>query len=305
VRKNRHGGDINSSEGIRAMNRLSNKALFLSALVAIAAVSAFIVMVAPELAMVAKVGGVKLHLGAVVGTTVLTYADWAKRLDKNGKVDKVLEILHLTNEVLPDMLVMEANNGTTHKTTVRTGIPEAAWRLLNYGVPRVKSQTAQITDASGMLEAYAEVDKALADMNGNTNAFRLSEAKAIMEGMNQQMASTLFYGNTAATPERFLGLSPRYASLDPAVADSAENVIDGGGTGADNTSIWFIGWSSTTIHGFFPNGSKVGLQHMDKGQVTLDDANGNHYEGYRDHFKWDLGLSVRDWRYAVRIAPGT
>lgn len=238
---------------------------------------------------------------ATLGSTVLTYSDWSKRLDANGKVDKVVEILDQTNEALADMLVMEANNGTTHKTTVRTGIPEAAWRLLNYGVPNVKSRTAQITDTSGMLEAYAEIDKALADLNGNTNAFRLSEAKAIMEGMNQQMAQTLFYGNTRTNPERFLGLTPRYASLDPTVALSAENVIDGGGTGSDNTSIWFIGWSANTVHGFFPKGSKAGLSQNNLGEQTLFDDNGGKYQGYRDHFKWDLGLSLRDWRYCSRI----
>jgi hypothetical protein len=36
--------------------------------------------------------------------------------------------------------------------------------------------------------------------------------------------------------------------------------------------------------------------------VDGHDANGNQYQGYRTHFKWDIGMSVRDWRYAVRIA---
>ena len=26
------------------------------------------------------------------------------------------------------------------------------------------------------------------------------------------------------------------------------------------------------------------------------------YQGYRTHFKWDCGLTVRDWRFVVRIA---
>jgi hypothetical protein len=46
---------------------------------------------------------------------------------------------------------------------------------LNYGVASSKSRTAQVTDSCGMLEAYAEIDKALADLNGNSAAFRLSE----------------------------------------------------------------------------------------------------------------------------------
>lgn len=236
---------------------------------------------------------------ATVGALALTYADWAKRLDPNGRVDTIIEILNQWNEVLDDMLVREANDGTGHRTTVRTGIPQAAWRMLNYGVPNVKSQTAQVRDTTGMLEAYSEVDKALADMNGNTAEFRLSEAQAIMEGMSQQMAGTLFYGNTDANPERFLGLAPRFSSLS---ASSGANVVDAGGTGSDNTSIWLVVWGENTVHGLFPKGSKAGIQHQDLGEQTLFDGNNNKYQGYRDHFKWDLGLTVRDWRFVVRIA---
>lgn len=236
---------------------------------------------------------------ATIATSVLTYADWAKRLDANGRVDRIVEILNQWNEVLDDMLVKETNDGSGHKTTIRTGIPQAAWRMLNYGVPNVKSQTAQVRDTTGMLEAYAEVDKALADMSGNQKEFRLSEAAAVMEGMSQQMTQTIFYGNTNANPERFLGLAPRYSNLTDA---SGANVVDWGGTGSTNTSVWLVVWGDTTCHGLFPKGSKAGLSHQDLGENTLFDANNNKYQGYRDHFKWDLGMTVRDWRYVVRIA---
>lgn len=239
---------------------------------------------------------------ATIGNLVLTYADWAKRIDPDGKIDKIVEILNQQNEILDDMLVMQANDGTGHKTTVRTGIPSAAWRMLNYGVPRAKTTTAQVRDTTGMLENYSEVDKDLAKLSGDVDGFRLSEAKGIMEGMNQQMAQTLFYGNTNTNPERFLGLSPRYNTIQTANADSADNVIDGGGVGATNTSIWLIYWGDMTCHGIFPKGSQAGLLHEDLGEDTLIDGAGGRYQGYRDHFKWDLGLVLRDWRYVVRIA---
>jgi hypothetical protein len=38
--------------------------------------------------------------------------------------------------------------------------------------------------------------------------------------------------------------------------------------------------------------------------VTIEDSdgsNGGRYEAYRSHYRWDVGLSVRDWRYVVRI----
>ena len=150
-----------------------------------------------------------------------------------------------------------------------------------------------------MLETYAEVDKSLADLNGNTAEFRLSEDRAFIEAMNQQMAQTLFYGDSSVNPQQFMGLSSRYSSLS---AGNAQNIIDAGGTGTDNTSIWLVVWGENTVHGIFPKGQKAGIQMEDKGQVTLEDANGGKYEGYRTHYKWDNGLALRDWRYVVRIA---
>jgi hypothetical protein len=156
----------------------------------------------------------------------------------------------------------------------------------------------QVKDSLGMLETYAEVDKALADLNGNSAAWRLSEDYAFIEGMNKTMASTLFYGDTGVDPEKFMGLAPRYNST---AAQNGSNIIKAGGSGADNTSVWLIVWGPNTCHGLYPKGSQAGLQARDLGEDTLTDAAGGRYQGYRTHYKWDMGLTLRDWRYVVRI----
>lgn len=235
----------------------------------------------------------------IVGATALTLSDWAKRQDPDGKPAAVIELLGQTNEILDDMLFVEGNLPTGHRTTVRTGLPSATWRMLNYGVQKGKSTTAQITDSTGMLETYSEVDKDLADLNGNTSSFRLSEDMAFLEGMNQQMAETLFYGDTRVHPQRFTGLSARFNDLS---AGNKANIIDAGGTGTNLTSIWLVVWGSNTVHGIFPKGSTAGLQHKDLGEQTLQDGAGGQYQGYRTHYQWKAGLTVRDWRYVVRIA---
>lgn len=232
-----------------------------------------------------------------------TLLDVAKRLDPDGKIDTIVELLNQTNEVIDDMTFMEGNLPTGHRTSVRTGIPAPTWRKLYGGVTPTKSTTAQVTDNCGMLEAYAEVDKALADLNGNTAAFRLSEDSAHIEGMSQEFAQTLFYGNEGSEPEAFTGLAARYNSLS---AENADNIINATGSGSDNTSIWLCVWGPQTGFGIYPKGSKGGLQMTDKGQVTIEDAsngsNTGRMEGYRSHYRWDCGLTVRDWRYFVRVA---
>lgn len=237
---------------------------------------------------------------AQIGDKWPTLLDVASRTE-NGKIAKtIVELLSETNEIIDDMVWVQANDGSGHKTTVRSGIPMGTWRKLNYGVQPTKTTTVQIKDACGMLEAYAEIDKSLADLNGNTAAFRLSEDRGHLEGLNIQFADTLIYGNTDLDPEKFMGLAPRFSQISG--AENGSNVISGGGAGSDNTSIWLIVWGPNTVHGIYPNGSKAGLSHRDLGEVTLEDANKGKYQGYRTHYKWDCGLTVRDWRYIVRIA---
>ena len=241
---------------------------------------------------------------ATLSTNNPTLLDVATRSDPDGKIAVVAEILNETNEMLMDAVWIEGNLPTGHRTTVRTGIPAPTWRRLYGGVQPTKSTTAQITDATGMLEAYAEVDKALADLNGNTSEFRLSEDRPHVEGMSQEAATTMIFGDEAINQDRFTGLAPRYNTVNPANAQNADNVIDAGGTGSDNASIWLVGWGPNTVHGIYPKGSQAGLMMQDLGEVTIEnqDGNGGRMQAYRSHYRWDLGLTVRDWRYCVRIA---
>ena len=230
-----------------------------------------------------------------------TLLDITRSLDPDGSVAAVAEILHETNEMLMDVPFIEGNLTTGHRTTIRTGLPEPTFRMFYGAVQPTKSLRAQITDSTAMLEDYAEIDKAEADLNGNSAAFRLQEDSGHIEGMSQKAQQSFIYGNSALNPEQFNGLAPRFNDLS---ADNADNIIDGGGTGSDNASIWLVCWAPDTCHGIYPKGSQAGLSMNDKGQITKQNADGNGgmYEIYLTHYRWDLGLVVRDWRYVVRIA---
>lgn len=236
----------------------------------------------------------------VLSATNATLLDHAKRLDPDGTIADVVELLAQTNDVLNYMTWKEGNLPTGHRTTVRTGLPTPTWRKLYGGVQPSRSTTTQVTDTCGMLEAYAEVDKALADLNGNTAEFRLSEDKAFIEAMSQEMARTLIYGNEGTTPEAFTGLAPRYNTITGAT--NAINILNAGGN-ANRTSIWLVVFGDN-IHGIYPKGSTAGLQVKDLGEVTVENVDGSNGRAqmYRTHYSWKCGLSVRDWRYAVRIA---
>jgi hypothetical protein len=228
----------------------------------------------------------------------VTLLDVAKSVDPNGTTADVAELLSQTNEILLDMPFLEGNLPTGHQSTIRTGLPSVIWRKMYQGVPPSKSQRAQVVDSIGLLEGRSEIDKKVADLNGNTAKFRLSEADAFVESMNQQMAQMLFYGNTDATPEKIMGLSPRFSSK---TATNGQNIIDAGGTGSSNTSVWLVVWGDKSIFGIYPKGSKAGLFHEDLGVIDAFDASNNRYRAYADRWEWSNGLVVKDWRYAVRV----
>jgi hypothetical protein len=239
---------------------------------------------------------------SLIGTGVNTLADWAKKLDPDGKTATIVELLQLTNELLDDAYWQEGNLPTGHRTTVRTALPGVGWRRINEPSTPSKSQTAQIDEACGILEAWCEVDEELIKLNGNGNGFRLSEAMAFIEAMNNEMASTLFYGNSGTNQAQFNGLATRYNSLSS--GNFKSNVLDGGGTGADNSSVWLVVWGPQTVFGIFPKGTKAGLTHDDYGVETVETTAGigqGRLRAYRERWQWKSGLALRDWRYVVRL----
>lgn len=230
-----------------------------------------------------------------------TLLDVAKSFGPDGKVATVAELLNQSNEMLPYMNFIEGNLPTGHKGVVRTSLPNVQLRSFYKGVKVSKSGRATIEDVCAMAEGRNEIDKDLADLNGNTSAYRLSEGLAFVESMNQKFAQQIVYGDTSIDPEGVLGLTPRYNSLSASVP-SSKNIIDAGGSGSDNTSVWLVVFGENTVTGIYPKGSEAGLVQQDLGEIDAFDENNDRYRAYAELWKWKFGLHVKDWRYAVRIA---
>jgi hypothetical protein len=233
-----------------------------------------------------------------------TLLDLANRMGADGKIMTIVELLQQQNDILDDIVWQEGNLPTGNKTKIRTGLPTPTWRKLYGGVQPTRSTSTEITDTTGMMEAFSEIDCVEADLNGNTSEFRFSEDAAHLQGMNHEFAASLFYGNEAVTPAKFTGFAPRMNALSG--YEAAENVINGGGVGSDNASIYLVGWGPQTVFAMHPKGMPAGLQHEDLGKQLVDvrDASGTvtgKMLAYVAHYSWHCGLVVKDWRYIVRI----
>ncbi len=238
-----------------------------------------------------------------------TLVELAKQLNPDGTLADVAHLMNMTNEILDDMPFYEANETTSHTLTVDATIPEGTWRKLNYGIRPKKGTTSQFSETIGLLEQRSEVDVVLARMSRDIAKFRLNEDRRVIEGLNQQLAETLFYGDTQINPERFYGLSPRYDQLGqpdkPANANDLgmDHVLDAGGTTAGaQSSIWLVGWGENTVYGIYPKGSPAGLERQDLGEIDARDADGGVFRALATHYRIQHGLAVADWRYIVRIA---
>ena len=238
---------------------------------------------------------------AELGLTNPSLIDVLSRTDPDGNISTIIEVAERSNPIIAHATYQECNDGSKHRHVIRTGVPEPAFRRYNQGVQPSKSTTVPVEDTTGMIEDYCEVDKALADLSGNAAGFRASEAAAKMQGFNNFVARNMFYGSTKVTPEGFMGLDARYN--DPSVA-SGRQLVNAGGTGTDNASAWFITWGPRGCQLLYPKGSAVGFQHKDLGEDTKQEGSGTTrklQQIYLDHMKWDLGLSLGDWRSCSRV----
>ena len=231
-----------------------------------------------------------------------TLVDITRVLDPDGNVGAVAEILQQYNDVLEDIPWAEGNLPTGHQLNIRTSKPTPTFRLLNQGVVPAKGTTGQIVEGCAIIEARNHIDKDVAELNGNTSAFRLSQDKAFIESLSDTLSTTLVYGDISTNPERFNGLASRYYSLS-GEATSAQ-VIDAGGTGSDNTTVWLVGWAMDKVFGIYPKGAKAGLSHEDLGiqDVITNTTTGATMRAYVSWYQWKCGIAIADYRYVVRIA---
>src|SRR3972149_4368539 len=130
---------------------------------------------------------------ALLGGTLLTISDWAKRIDANGKIARIAELLSQRTPILEDLPFIEANDILGHRTTVRTGLPLAAWKNLNSGVPFTRSRTAQVTETIGIQEQRSAVDEDHPGVGLGLADLRLSEAPPDIETNSPAIRSPLFY----------------------------------------------------------------------------------------------------------------
>lgn len=235
---------------------------------------------------------------AALNANYPTLLDFAKRSDAKGNVQDVVEILSTMSPVAKAGYVETCNDGSRHLTTMRTSIPSPTWVQYYDRITPTKSTTRQVTDTTGRMENMSSIDARVVEKQKDAKKYRLQEAMGIIEGFAQELESTFFYGNTGSSPLEFLGLAPRMSSLS---AENGRQIIDAGGTGSDNTSMYIATWGPRTGHLLVPEGKASGVTREDKGKQRDGNASGVIYY-YEEMFAQECGFAMVDWRYFARVA---
>jgi hypothetical protein len=235
---------------------------------------------------------------ATVGASYLNLIDMF-RAGGDQETAEVVEVLNKLSPVARNAFTVEANSGTVHKHSIRTGLPSVAWGRLYQGIPQSKSGRATVTDTTGFVEGLSTVDTRLLDIAPNAAALRDSEGRSFLESMVQEVETGVFYHDVTTTPEKFKGLAARYNATGGGGAGN--QIVKAGGAGSDNTSVWFVTWGENATHLIHPKGTKVGIDRQDKGEQRVTDSTGAYYVK-EELFRWHVGVGVRDWRMNARVA---
>lgn len=236
---------------------------------------------------------------ATLGANYSNLVDMAKA--KNEATGMVVDILKQINPILDDAVAIECNNGTSHKHSIQVGYGAVSWGMLYKGTAPTKGTRVMVEDTTGFVEKRSQIDEREVMLYGEkANEYRLSESMASIEAMSQEVATGVFYHDTATTPEKFKGLSARFGTI--ATSGAGGQIIDAGGSGSDNTSIWMVTWGERYCHMLHPKGIPAGVTRENLGRQRVLDSDGNPFEALEEKYSWHVGMGVRDWRYVTRVA---
>lgn len=231
-------------------------------------------------------------------TTAYSLAEFSQWYESDGRISTFINLLAKDDPILAHILWKQGNQTDGFKGKLITSLPTVQFRRLYEGTVPSKAGVATVKEPTRQISARWGVDIdeiRLYEGESEQNAFRLQQGMLFIEAMKQKVTTQLFYGNPDADADEVRGLSAHYPT------STSPNVIDAGGSGSDNTSIWGVVWGDMTFHGIFPKNMKMGLQHEDLEKHDAEDASGNKFRAIGDEWKWNFGFFLADWRSCVRI----
>ena len=229
------------------------------------------------------------------------------QLDGGGKgTPRFAKVLTEENPMLEDMPIYSASDALSHSDVRENSLPTPQVIKVGDGWDASKAEWAPFTETLSMFKDRIDIPRDVLRTRPDAAGKRLLIEDRHKEGFGQGVCNHLIYGSSVANPEKFDGLSVRYATPDASNPINPTNgdygVYDIAGSGSDTSSIFIIQWGIDKVCGLCPpNDPNKGLRIFDMGKQYKTAENSKETLVYRTELEWDLGLLVFDYRAVARI----
>jgi hypothetical protein len=237
---------------------------------------------------------------ALLSGQVPTLPELMKLLTGGGQWAKSVDMMRQANEILDVMTWMPCNSGDEHMVLQSISLPSVYEAMINKGILPSDGADTNLYYPTATFRTWQEVDADAAEATGDPAKVMADKSRKHRQAHARNFVSSWFYGNSLTDPDAFPGMAQAYSNPND---QNGQNIIDGGGTGSVNASIWLIGFGEDAITGIYPEHSMAGLQTEDKGKVTKNNDGGVTdalRDVYRAKFSWKCGLDIEDWKWAAR-----
>lgn len=239
-------------------------------------------------------------MATLANSAWFTLTDLYKLLGPDLDIQAVAQVMAKAFPAIADMPWIEANAIAYHQTTQQSALPGNTWAKINEPIVPTKGLTNQVTDVCAWMHAYCCIPQELLRLNNSDGVFQAIQNDMRIESMGQDAAYALWYSNTNQYPERFMGLATRYSDPNNATY-GGDQMIDGGGSAGDQTSVFLVDWSEASVTGIYPKGTRAGFERDAIGKTVLGDQTSGLQTADVTEYNYRMGVSVVDPRYCARL----
>lgn len=240
---------------------------------------------------------------SILGSSFVTVSDMLAMTRPDGSLEtEVVNRVAKTNGLFSKLPFMKGNKTDGHQQVQLVTVPTVGYITYNVAPTTSKAGRVQRTDTVGTISTYSKVDPNLAKDQDNPEAFRKSEDIAFLESTINQASTDIIYANSASEALKFDGLAVRYGTVNTTRHNSGYYMINGGGSGSDNTSIYVAKIGPGGLMGLVGKNGTIGIQTIDHGdKVWIADSAGTQMPYMVTEIKLELGLTVKNPGAVVRI----
>lgn len=225
-----------------------------------------------------------------------TLVEMAKRTDPQGNSAELINILAESNPMLEEAHWEQANDLNSHEFTQVIELPSGDFGRINKGIAYSAGRTKQVVEPiCEITDAYC-VDDRLLKMAPSPQEYLAKEAALHVEGLGQTAHQTLLYGNRGTNPDAINGFMTRYNSLS-----QTDSVINGGGSGADLSSILVVNWGRDSAYLAYPREFGNFLTEKGPSDQWIQPTSGTGYWGKIITWSIRMGLCIANPKNVQRI----